>query len=125
MTKRLLIVENEETILFALQRYFSRVGFIVDCASELEEAEALSTHNSYDLVIADLALSTSGSTEGLEFIRHLRSSRSHARVIMLSAYGTAAVQREAYRRGADIFLQKPRPLAEIARVAQRLTGGIA
>lgn len=123
MNKRLLIVENEETVLFALQRYFSRVGFLVDCASELEEAEALAAHTPYDLAILDLALTTSEGMEGLEVLRYLRTTRSSARVIMLTAYATAAVQREAYRRGVDIFLSKPRPLAEIARVAEQLTGG--
>ncbi|HJQ37267.1 MAG TPA: response regulator [Thermoanaerobaculia bacterium] len=125
MNKRLLILENEETVLFALQRYFSRVGFIVDCASELEEAEALATHTPYDLAILDLALTTSDGTEGLEFLRYLRAVRSRARVIMLTAYATAAVQREAHRRGVDAFLCKPRPLAEIARVAESLIGGFA
>ena len=123
MNKRLLILENEETVLFALQRYFSRVGFLVDCASELEEAEALAAHTPYDLAILDLALTTADGTEGLEFLRYLKRVRSRARVIMLTAYATAAVQREAYRRGADAFLCKPRPLAEIARVAEQLTGG--
>jgi len=125
VAKRLLIVENEETILFALQRYFSRVGFIVDCASELEEAEALAMHTSYDLVIADLALTAGGGTEGLEILRLLRTARSGARVIMLTAYGTPQIEREAYRRGADAFLSKPRPLAEIAHLAAQLTGGFA
>ena len=125
VNKRLLIVDNEETILFSLTRYFCKVGFTVDCATELEEAEALAVHTRYDLVIADLALTTTGSTEGLEIIRHLRTVRSHARVIMLTAHGTPHAEREAYRRGADAFLHKPRPLAEIARVAEQLTGGFA
>ena len=125
MTKRLLIVDNEDTILFALQRYFTRVGFHVDCAKELEEAEALAAYTKYDLVIVDLSLTDTGSTEGLEILRHLRSTRSGARVILLTAYGSKAVEREAYRRGADAFLHKPRPLAEIARVAEKLTGAFA
>jgi len=123
--KKLLVVDNEETILFALQRYFKRVGFDVDIATELEEAEALAVHTKYDLVITDVALTTTGSTEGLEIVRHLRTTRSTARVIMLTAYGTPNVESEAYRRGADAFLHKPRPLAEIARVAEQLTGGLA
>jgi len=125
MAKRLLLVDNEETILFALQRYFTRVGFAVDCAKELEEAEALAMYTKYDLAIVDLSLTTTGSTEGLEIIRHLRSTRSGARVILLTAYGSPAIEREACRRGADAFLHKPRPLAEIARVAERLTGSFA
>ena len=124
--KRLLIVDNEPTIVFALKRYFRRNGFVVDCATELEEAEALVTYTPYDLVIADLSLTANGSTEGLEIIRYIRSvTRGGARLILLTAYGTPAVEQEAYRRGADAILQKPRPLAEIADVATRLCGGVA
>ena len=52
--KQLLIIDNEETILFALKRYFAKLRWRVDAASELEEAEALVAHTRYDLVIADL-----------------------------------------------------------------------
>jgi DNA-binding response OmpR family regulator len=124
--KRLLIVDNEPTIVFALQRYFTRKGFSVDCAAELEEAEALVTYTRYDLVIVDLSLTANGSTEGLEIIRYVRSiTRGSSRLILLTAYGTPMVEREAYRRGADAVLQKPRPLAEIAQVAAQLTGDAA
>lgn len=51
--KQLLIIDNEETILFALKRYFAQLRYRVDSASELEEAEALVAHTRYDLVIAD------------------------------------------------------------------------
>lgn len=122
--KRLLIVDNEPTIVFALQRYFRTRGFEVDCAAELEEAEALVTYTPYDLVIVDLSLTSNGSTEGLEIIRYIRSiTRGGARLILLTAHGTPSVEHEAYRRGVDAFLQKPQPLAEIAHVAARLCGG--
>jgi DNA-binding response OmpR family regulator len=124
--KRLLIVDNEPTIVFALQRYFKRKGYAVDCAAELEEAEALLTYTPYDLVIADLSLTAIGSTEGLEIIRYIRSiTRCGARLILLTAHGTPAVEQEALRRGADVFLQKPQALAEIATIATRLLGGVA
>ena len=47
---QLLIVDNEDTILFALKRYFAKLCYRVDLASELEEAEALLAHTCYDLV---------------------------------------------------------------------------
>ena len=120
MTKRLLLIDDEETILFALDRYFSRNGFVVDCARELEEAEALAVCSSYDLVIADLSLTENGSTEGLEILRHVRQTSPAARVILLTAHATAVVEHEAFRRGVDAFLHKPRPLAEIATIAANL-----
>lgn len=120
MTKRLLLIDDEETILFALDRYFSRNGFEVDCARELEEAEALAVCAPYDLVIADLSLTENGSTEGLEILRHVRQISPEARVILLTAHATAVVEHEAFRRGVDAFLHKPRPLAEIATIAASL-----
>ena len=120
--KQLLIIDNEETILFALKRYFAKLRYRVDAASELEEAEALVAHTRYDIVIADLSLSAGGSTEGLEILRFLRTQSPATHVILLTAFGTPAVEHEARRRGADAFLHKPQPLPDIARVAEQLLG---
>ena len=120
--KRLLIIDNEETILFALKRYFAKLRWRVDAASELEEAEALVAHTRYDLVIADLSLTSGGSTEGLEILRFLRTKSPATHVILLTAFGTPAVEREARRRGAQAVLLKPQPLPELARVADQLLG---
>ena len=121
--KQLLIVDNEDTILFALKRYFSRLRFRVDAASELEEAEALVAHTQYDLVIVDLSLScTGGGTEGLEILRFIHSCSPKTHAILLTAFGTPSVEREALRRGARTVLHKPQPLPEIARIAGVLLG---
>ncbi len=120
--QRLLIIDDEETILFAIERYFRRIGYQVDCARELEEAEALATHIEYSLVIADLSLSDNG-TEGLEIIRYLRATSPLANVVLLTANGSMAIEREAYRRGVTAMLHKPQPLAELARLASQLGGG--
>ena len=125
MNKRLLIVDDEETILFAIQRYFVRAGFVVDCARELEEAEALASSYPYDLVIADLSLTEDGGTEGLEVLRHVHRYCREARVILLTGFSTPAIVREAFKRGADVCLEKPHPLAEIARIVHSLVGEAA
>ena len=53
---RMLVVDDEEPILFAMREYFSTCGYEVDCARELEEAEALISNVQYALVIADMRL---------------------------------------------------------------------
>jgi CheY-like chemotaxis protein len=121
-SKRILVVDNEEGILFAVKRYLTGAGFQVDCARELEEAEALAAYVEYDLVIADLSLSERGSTEGLEILRYIRQCRPRTRMILLTAYGSPAVEKEALRRGCDAVLHKPKPLADIVQIASRLTG---
>jgi DNA-binding response OmpR family regulator len=123
--KRILLVDDEESILFALRRYFSRLGYAVDTARELEEAEALLANYDYAVVIADLSLTDNGSTEGLEIVRFSRYRSRETRVILLTAYGSPEIEREAMRRGIDAFLHKPKPLPEIADIVTTFIGGTA
>jgi ActR/RegA family two-component response regulator len=125
MTKRLLLVDDEETILFAFRNYFTRCGFEVECARELEEAEALASYVAFDLVIADLCLTAPGSREGLELVRYVRRHCPGARLIVVTGYDADGVEVEVMRRGADAFVAKPRPLAEIAKIAAALMGEAA
>lgn len=117
---RILIVDDEELIVQAMRKYFTGLGYAVDSAYELEEAQALLGHYKYDLVIADLRLTGIGGVEGLQIVADVHQKCSSTRVILLSAYGTPEIERESYQRGADAFLHKPKAMMEIAHVAVSL-----
>lgn len=121
-TPRILLVEDEAVVRTALKKFFTAEGFVVDAARELEEAEAMIMTTHYALVIADLRLSWSYSVEGLEILRFVRHYSRGTRVIILTAYAAPDIQRSAKALGADVFLQKPIPLPDIAEVVHRLTG---
>ena len=118
---RLLLVEDEPVVLAALRKYFIREGFDVACAREFEEAQALLLTAHFALVIADLRLSCSDSTEGLEILRFVRDHSRGTRVIIVTAYAAPDMRRSARDLGADAFLQKPVPLPDIAAIVHRLT----
>lgn len=124
MRMRILVVDDEEPILFAIRDYFEPLGWQVDCAQELEEAEALLSHIRYTLLIADLRLTGIHSNEGLELIRFVRERSPWTRVIVLTGYGSVEIEGEAVGRGVDAFLLKPQPLADLAEIAARLTGKV-
>jgi len=117
---RILIVDDEELIVQAMRKYFTGLGYAVDSAYELEEAQALLGHYKYDLVIADLRLTGIGGVEGLQIVADVHQKWASTRVILLSAYGTPEIERESYQRGADAFLHKPKAMMEIAHVAVNL-----
>ena len=125
MRPRILIVDDEEPILLALREYFVPLQYDVDCARELEEAEALLSHVHYALLIADLRLTGSHGNEGLELIRFVRERSPWTRIVVLTGYGSAEIESEAVGRGVDAFLQKPMPLADLAEIASALTRGTA
>lgn len=118
--ERLLIVDDEDLIVQAMRKYFEALGYQVDGAFELEEAQALLANYEYDLVIADLRLTGIGGVEGLQIVADVHQRCARTRVILLSAFGTPDIERESYNRGADAFLQKPKAMMEIARIAQSL-----
>lgn len=118
--ERILIVDDEELIVLAMRKYFEGLGYSVDSAHELEEAQALLTTRQYDLVIADLRLTGIGGVEGLQIVSDIHQRHGDTRVILLSAYGTPEIERESYNRGADAFLHKPKSMMEIANVAVNL-----
>jgi len=120
VTQRILIVDDEQPILFALREYFTTFHYEVDCARELQEALALLSRGRYDVVIADLRLTGSRGAEGLEIIGHVRQHAPGTRVILLTAYGSAEMEAEARLRGVDAFLHKPKPLPEIAQLVKGL-----
>jgi DNA-binding NtrC family response regulator len=117
---KVLIVEDEEIIRFALEDYFSMRGYHVAAAAEWEEAEAMLSTRPYDLVITDLRLTGFGGTEGLEIIGFVRQRFPDTRLIILTGFGSLEVEEEAKRRGVDAFLHKPMPLPELARIAESL-----
>ncbi len=123
MKQKILVVDDEESILFAMRNYFDHLGYDVDCAREREEAEALLGSVEYACVIADLRLSAAHGADGLEVLAQVRQRCPATRIIILTAYGSPAVETEARRRGVDAFLHKPRPLADVARVVKGLVGG--
>lgn len=122
MPRKLLIVDDEEPILFAMREYFTTRGYAVDCARELEEAEALISNIQYDLVIADMRLTGIQAAEGLELVAFVRQRCFSARIIIMTAYGTSEMEGEAWRLGVDFFLHKPQPLPEVAQIVETLLG---
>ena len=119
---RLLVVDDEAAIRFALSEYFRENGWTVDSAAEKEEAEALLACTEYAVVIADLRLTGIYGVEGLDIIQLSRHLRPETRVVLLTGNGTPEIEAEARRRGADAFLHKPLPLPQLEAVVDSLVG---
>jgi DNA-binding NtrC family response regulator len=119
-TRKILIVDDEDPIRFAMSEYFRPQGYEVDCAQEKEEAEALLVHKCYSAAILDLCLSGTDGTEGLELVRFIRERCPGTKVVVLTAYGSAEIVAEASKRGVDAFLHKPMPLFEVEKIVSEL-----
>ena len=118
--RHLLVVDDEQSILFSMSEYFSRQGFTVDTAREQGEAERLIENTNYHVVIQDLRLGITRQNEGMEIIKLIHQRNPETRIVVLTSYGSSESEAEARRYGADAFLHKPKPLSQVAQVIQGL-----
>jgi len=121
--KRVLHVDDEPVITFAVRNYLLRQGYDVDSASELEEAQAMLTSDHYDLVLLDLRLTGTSGTEGFDLIDAVRDRNPSTPVILLTAYSSPQVERQAIALGANLVLQKPAALPDLADAIRKLLEG--
>lgn len=118
--RKLLVVDDEESICLSMSEYFSRQGFKVDTAREMEEAEGLLKKTEYKVIIQDLRLGTARHPDGIEIIKMVHQRNPDTRIVVLTSYGSPEVEAEARNAGADAFLRKPKPLSQVAQVVQGL-----
>jgi DNA-binding NtrC family response regulator len=118
--RKLLVVDDEESICFSMSEYFTQHGFKVDTAREMEEAEGLIKATEYKVIIQDLRLGLARHPDGLEIIKLVHKRNPDTRIIVLTSYGSAEVEEQARLAGADAFLRKPKPLSQVAQVVQGL-----
>lgn len=125
MNGTLLILDDERSIRTAVAKYFVLRGWQVDTAEDVDGALGKLAEHEYDAVLADLRLAGPGDTSGLEVVEELNRRSPRTRVIVLTAYGSPEIEREAAACGAHAFLLKPQPLGEVAEVLGRLLGSPA
>jgi len=112
--RRILVVDDEPSIVDAVATAFRYEGFEVDEAFTGREAlEAVAT-NEPDLVVLDWMLP---DIEGIEVGRRLRAGGFRTAVLFLTAKDATENKVEALRAGGDDYVTKPFSLAElVARV---------
>ncbi len=118
--KRILVVEDEDTIREVIRRYLEREGYEVREAADGYTALDMFTSAEPDLIVMDLMLP---GIDGLTLTRQLRQ-RSRVPVIMLTARGDTRDRIRGLDLGADDYLPKPfSPRELVSRIQAVLRRG--
>jgi len=112
--KRILIVDDEPTILLTLSYALRSIGVEVITTSRLEPAEEALARYAFDLVIVDIRMSGILGIEGLELLSYIKRYWPKTEVIVMTAHGSAEIKQEAYGRGASYYYEKPVDITELA-----------
>ncbi len=116
--ERILIVEDDPSILRGLDLNLGMEGYKVRTAIDGEEGLRLARTERPDLLIVDVMLPRLG---GLELIRELRKEDPEMPILILSAKGQEADKVAGLALGADDYVVKPFGLKELlARIGAAL-----
>lgn len=115
MEKRILVVDDEETLCEALKFNLEAEGYLVDTAYSAEKVLAMDV-SGYDLLLLDIMM---GEISGIQLAKILKSNpaTSAMPIIFCTAKDTEDDMIEGLELGADDYITKPYSLRNVlARV---------
>lgn len=110
LTPRILVIDDEEKMCWALERALSHEGYQVITATRGLQGICLARENEPSMVILDLKMP---DIDGIEVLKKLKSINPNIPVIMITAHGTIDTAIEAMKIGATDYITKPFKLEKI------------
>ena len=116
---RVLVVDDEASICWALREFLGDLGHEVDVASSAEEGLDLAGRGPLDAVILDVRLP---GIDGLSALGRFRELAGPAPIIVITAFGNLDTAVRAMEGGAFDYLVKPFDLDQAAAVVSPCPG---
>ena len=112
----LLIVDDEESYRLVLKVIFEAEGYTVHTASDGRAALKHLKTESCDVIVSDVRMP---DMDGIALLKAARELYPDIGVILMTAFGTIDTAREAFKLGADDFIQKPFNNEELKLIVKR------
>ncbi|UOC12283.1 response regulator transcription factor [Staphylococcus agnetis] len=114
MVQRVLVVDDEQSIVTLLKYNLEQAGYIVEIAQDGEEAIEKEKETKPDLIVLDVMLP---KKDGIEVCKTIRSDKNQVPILMLTAKDDEFDRVLGLELGADDYMTKPfSPREVVARV---------
>ncbi|KEA46578.1 response regulator transcription factor [Campylobacter mucosalis] len=107
---KILLVEDDETLLEMTQEFLSENGYEVCIAKDVKSALDLSYEQKFDIFILDVKLPKG---DGFSLLSSLREARINTPTIFTTSLNTLDDIECGYKSGCDDYLKKPYELKEL------------
>src|SRR5215208_6118593 len=112
----ILIVDDEQSYRQLLSLVFEGDGHTIRTASNGREALALLQGEPADVVISDVRMP---DMDGIEMLSSVRETQPDLGVVLMTAFASVETAREAFKLGADDFIQKPFDVEELKLIVKK------
>ncbi|HEX2613753.1 MAG TPA: sigma-54 dependent transcriptional regulator [Fibrobacteria bacterium] len=116
MQKKLLILDDEQSILDSLSRTLADLGFELILCSDPRKALELLKTSEPQVVLTDLKMP---GMDGLEVLQRVKAHNIDIQVILITGHGSIDEAVAAMKKGAYDFIPKPFNKQEITAVVNR------
>lgn len=110
MTKNLLLLEDDQSLIDGLVYVLMKEGYAVDVATTVAQAHALLAQKTYALLLLDMTLPDGN---GLSVCESVRTAGSIVPIIFLTAMDEEVQVIRALDGGGDDYITKPFKLGEL------------
>jgi DNA-binding NtrC family response regulator len=116
----ILVIDDEAEIREGLELLLSSEGYSVTSAETGEAGLARLEQEPFDLLLLDVSLP---GRSGLDLLRDIRQRDPHLPVVLITAYGSIDMARQAFKSGAQDYITKPWSNDELlAQIASAIEG---
>jgi CheY-like chemotaxis protein len=115
--KKILVVDDEESIRFLYKEELEEEGYIVECATNGEEALKKLPIFKPDLVSLDIKMPV---MDGIEALKRIRETERHLPIVLCSAYGE--YKQDLTTWASDAYVVKCADLTNFKSTIRRLLG---
>jgi DNA-binding NtrC family response regulator len=116
----ILVIDDEAEIREGLELLLSSEGYSVTSAVTGEAGLARLEQDPFDLLLLDVSLP---GRSGLDLLREIRQRDPHLPVVLITAYGSIDMARQAFKSGAQDYITKPWSNDELlAQIASAVEG---
>ena len=112
----LLIVDDEKGYREVLSAVFEDEGYDVRTAQHGRAALSQLKKQPADIILSDVRMP---DMDGIELLKKVRGIDAEIGIVMMTAFGTINTAREAFKLGADDFIQKPFNNEELKLIIKR------
>ena len=116
--KKILLIEDESLIRSSLARALRKDGVVISEAQNCQEAREKLKNEGCNLAIVDLYLED--GMHGLNLISEIHRQVPQAKIIVITAFGSAEVKEAALKEGVDRFYDKPFEIEHIRNAVNEL-----
>ncbi|MBN2345569.1 MAG: diguanylate cyclase [Candidatus Aminicenantes bacterium] len=115
--KRILIVDDDQTVLESLSDFLQFHGFAVRAAPGASQGMQALAENDFDLVICDLVMP---GMDGIALIKLIRESGKEVPLLVMTGFASIEYAVESMKAGAADFITKPLKLDHVMLIVNRV-----